>query len=95
MLSDKSQKIEKGVNKDVGILDQISLEYSRFHRIEDCQLWKNNVSLNRGMAKVSRHNGHDIRLPLWYVNHRREHHQGINVSMYRCLRRLACQQTHK
>lgn len=25
----------------------------------------------------------------------RERHQGINVSMYQCLRRLACQRTHK
>lgn len=45
-------------------------------------------------AKALRHNGHDTELPFWYVNHRgrmRGRHRGINVSTYRCLRRLACQ----
>lgn len=49
----------KGI-KILRYLTKLRSRISKFHRVVNChQLWKNNVSSNRGKAKALRHNGRD------------------------------------
>lgn len=83
--------------KEISDQSRVQLATARFHHanIVRSERMFQRIAV---LAKVSRHNGHATGLNLRYVNHRgrmREQHRGINISMYRCLRRLACQRTRK
>lgn len=54
----KSKSQGKAI-KMLRYLTKLRSRISKFHRAKNCQLWKNNVSPNRGKAKVLRHNGRD------------------------------------